>query len=301
MRSASRLGLGTAQFGLDYGITNREGKLTAETVGRILAFAARNGVDTLDTACLYGDSEDAIGRNRPINVAFRVVTKTPKFNGIDDAETAVSLLRTAFGASLERLRQPAVHGLLIHDATDLLGPLGSALWHTLEREKAEGRTAKIGVSVYCGGEIDALLGKFAPDLIQLPWNPIDHRLVEGGQIGALADRGVEIHARSLFLQGLLLQPSNSIPERFAPVAHAVAELDALGARFGLNRLETIMAAAMGQPEIGHFICGVTSVEELHAILLAGEKGAGIKGDICFPKFRGIDPRYLNPARWGELG
>jgi aryl-alcohol dehydrogenase-like predicted oxidoreductase len=300
--AAARLGLGTVQFGLAYGITNSDGRIGDKEAAAILARCAEAGVDLLDTAHLYGESEAAIGHAAPSDASFRIVTKTPKASAAQSAAEAVEALQTAFSGSLEKLRQQSVHALLLHDPADLLGPFGPALWSAMTDLKRQGFVRAIGVSVYEGSEIDAALAGFPLDIVQLPWNPLDRRLEQGGQLAALAGAGVEVHVRSLFLQGLLLQDAQAIPARFGPLREAIAALHASFREAGLSPLEGILAQAFARPEIARFVVGVTSVAELDAILLAGEKAAGVKAPLNPSTSSGdLDALYLNPARWTELG
>lgn len=293
-----RIGLGTAQFGLPYGITNAVGQVGSEDTGAILAVARESGIDTIDTANLYGTSEQVLGDAD--GAAFRIVTKTPKFAG-QSKGVASAALRDALEQSLLKLRRGQVDALLLHDPDDLLGPLGPALWKEMESLKREGLVGKIGVSVYDGGEIDAALQRYPIDLVQLPYSPLDPRLIDGGQLARLAERGVEVHARSLFLQGLLLQPPANIAPKFGALADAVAQLRAAGATAGLDPLETVLALAFKRPEIDRFICGVTSAQELRAIVRAARRVEGVESPVHLATRAALDPRVLNPARWAELG
>lgn len=298
VRGVSRLGLGTAQFGLAYGITNPAGQLDQAEAAAILTCCADAGISTLDTAHLYGDSEAVIGRCSQ-DPAFQIVTKTPKFGDIESEKGAAELLRTAFNESLARLRRRSIHALLIHDAGDLSGPWGRTIWKEMEALKAAGLAGKIGVSVYEGSAIDEAIKAYQIDIVQLPWNPLDSRLKEGGQLERLADQGIEVHARSLFLQGLLLQDVEQIDDRFAPVKEAVRELDRCSANAEIGRLEAILAIAFNRPEITRFIVGVTSAAQLAAIIEATKRAQDPSG-LQLPEFD-LDPIYLNPSRWDELG
>lgn len=293
-----RVGLGTAQFGEVYGITNRAGRVAQAKVAALLALAERSGIDTLDTAPLYGESEAALGASG--TAGFRIVTKTPKFGAATSGQAARNDLRATFMRSLQQLERARVHGLLIHDPADLLGPLGPALWHEMQELKAEGLVSAIGASFYEGVEIDRALDAYPLDLVQLPFNPLDRRLVAGGQLRRLGEAGVEIHARSLFLQGLLLEEPARIPPRFGPVAEAVAEMRAEFDAIGLSMLEGILALAFEQDEIHRFICGVTSVRDLEEIVAAAEKAEALDKPPSLILPDNLDPRLLNPARWREL-
>lgn len=289
-----RIGLGTAQLGLEYGVTNRRGRVPEREAATILDEAAAMGIDTLDTAFLYGDSEAVIGRLASRG-SFRIVTKTPKL----DAASGTAL-QSCFQESLERLQTEHVYGLLFHDPADLTGPDGGQLWRQAEELKAAGSVEKIGVSVYKQAEIDALLDLYPLDLVQLPWSPLDRRMSEGGALDRVTFAGVEIHARSLFLQGLLLQDPSSIDRRFRPIADAVAELHAAYAAAGLRPLEGVLATAFRDQRIARFICGVTSLEELRQLAAAAALAAE-RDDFDPPPAPRLDARFLNPARWTELG
>lgn len=296
MSAARRIGLGTAQFGLDYGITNSRGRVPEEEVRAILDLAAEASMDLVDTAHLYGGSERVLGRCLPEPTPLRLVTKTVKLGA---SATPAAEMLAGFEESLRRLERSAVYGLLFHDPADLLGADGPELWSCAEQLKTEGEIARIGVSIYEADEADRALDLFPLDLVQLPWNPLDRRLIEGGQLERLAATGVEIHARSLFLQGLLLEPVEDVPERFGPVRGAIAEMtEAFGAA-GLSRLEGVLTLAFQRPEIDRFVCGVTSAAELQAIVLAAEKADAVKGAFSFTSSEALDPIYLNPARWPD--
>lgn len=293
-----RIALGTAQLGLDYGITNPTGKVSREEARRILTLCAESEIDTLDTAAGYGESESAIGEWAPRDVHFRIVTKTPKFTALDGA-TAAELLKSTFHTSLLRLRRGNVYALLVHDATDLLGPAGAAIWAAMQQLKSEGLVEKIGASVYEAGEIDRLITSRTVDLVQLPLSPLDCRLLESGHVDALASAGIEIHARSLFLQGLLLADPCTIPEQLAPIASAVTKLDQASAAAGLSRLEAILAFASRHATVSRFVVGVTSARELQGIILAAQRAEWVE-DFQVPRFFDLDPRFLNPSRWPQL-
>jgi aryl-alcohol dehydrogenase-like predicted oxidoreductase len=256
-------------------------------------------MDLLDTARLYGDSEAVIGRCAA-EAGLRIVTKTAKFAGRAPDEAAAQL-RTDFADSLARLERPRVYGLLLHDPADLSGAAGEAVWAAMAALKEEGRVERIGVSVYEGSEIDRLLDRFPLDLVQLPWNPLDHRLEQGGQLARLAQAGVEVHARSLFLQGLLLQAPDEIAPRFGPVRGAVESLRAAAEAEGLTVLEGVLALAFGRREIDRFVCGVAAAGELRGIVEAAEKGRAAADRFRLPAMQPLDAVYLNPACWSELG
>lgn len=294
-----RLGLGTVQFGLPYGITNSVGQVGESEAEAILRCASRLGIDALDTAHLYGGSEAALGRLSARLTGFQIVTKTPKFGECASAGKAVDLLLRAFAQSLDRLVRPCVYALLLHDADDLVGPHGAGLWAAMSHLRAQGLVRKIGVSVYEGAQIETALSLFNLDIVQLPINPLDRRLIEGGQLALLAERGVEVHARSLFLQGLLLAPPEATPAGLGPMRGAIAYLHQRFAAAGLTPLEGVFAWCKDLP-IDRFICGVTSVAELEGIAFAAENAHSLARGVDVAGAPSINSVYLNPARWPAL-
>jgi aryl-alcohol dehydrogenase-like predicted oxidoreductase len=298
--NVSRLGLGTVQFGLDYGITNSSGRVPQAEVSAILSLARAEGVSVLDTAALYGDSEAVLGQALGDWPGWRVVTKTAKFGDLSDAQAVRERVRRDFARSLARLSLDSVYGLIIHDADDLLGRHGSVLWEELVQRRAGGVVAKIGASVYSAQQIEALLNRFEPDLIQLPFSAVDQRLARCGMLAALHRRGVEIHARSVFLQGLLLAPPHTIDTRFGRLRDATAGLQAAWRDAGLTALEGALAAVFRHDEIDHVIVGVSSIDEFRQVLAALHKASQAAGKIGIEQWSIDDDHLVNPANWGRL-
>jgi aryl-alcohol dehydrogenase-like predicted oxidoreductase len=293
VRGATKLGLGTVQFGLDYGVSNAGGRTPPAEVRNILAVAAAEGLRVLDTARLYGESELALGDALSPGDAFRIVTKTPKFpQGFGDSEAAA--LETALAESLRKLRRPSVYGLLAHQASDLLGPGGDRMMDTLYALKAKGLVEKVGASIYSGDEIESLLSLYRFDLIQVPINALDQRLLRGGHLRALRAAGVEVHARSIFLQGLLLMDRGKIPGYFGPILPLLDRFAAMAAGTGNTPLQAALDFACGRPEIDVALVGVNDAGQLRQILSAE---AGLRPGGDYADCHCDDERYVNPSRW----
>ena len=208
----SKIALGTVQFGIDYGINSESGQVQPEEVRSILNYAHSQNIDLLDTAPVYGDSEKILGRANSSN--FKVVTKTRHFDSLKINNNDIRLLNSDFYHSLEYLKQDSVYGVLMHNASDLLKPGAEKLFDQLQKLKQEEKITKIGVSVYDHSQLQAILEIFDIDLVQLPFNIIDKRLIDSGMLAKLKNRGIEVHARSVFLQGLLLMSERNRPDKF---------------------------------------------------------------------------------------
>ena len=192
----NKLALGTVQFGLDYGISNIGGQVSLEEARKVLKLAKEYDIDTLDTASGYGNSEKVLGK---IGVNdFQIVTKTTSL------QLGVDKVLQSFYQSLTDLNATSVDGLLIHNIDDTKDKQFDTLYKELDKLKQDKLINKIGFSTYTPDQVDFLLDNFDFDLIQVPFNVFDTRLIDGGQLQALKNKQIEIHARSVFLQGLLL-------------------------------------------------------------------------------------------------
>jgi aryl-alcohol dehydrogenase-like predicted oxidoreductase len=290
---AAVLGLGTVQFGQSYGVSNRTGRIDPAQVAQILEEAIRDGVDLLDTAACYGESEAVLGIYdlRP----FRVVTKTPRFNGQAISEMHARTLNETFQRSLSHLKLDSVYGLMCHDADDLLASGGARLYEAMAQLKADGLVEKIGVSVYDRSQIDALIERYPLDLVQLPVNVLDQRLIRGGQINRLKASGTEVHARSAFLQGLLLMDPEATPTYFTPVRPLLHKWHSAAADAGLMPLEAALAFVRNTLGIDAVIVGVTSFTEFLACkqAMGVTKGFDATGLAC------DEPIFVNPSNWKQ--
>jgi aryl-alcohol dehydrogenase-like predicted oxidoreductase len=292
-----KLGLGTVQFGMDYGISNQHGKIPFEEVKAILKFAQENGVDVIDTACSYGESESVLGRALSNEHGFRLITKTPFFKRkqvfVDDA----SIIKDTFYGSLRKLGQSKIAGLLTHHADDLLSGGGDILYNALQELKNEGIVEKLGVSVYTGEQIDLLLKRYTFDLIQVPVNILDQRLINNYYLKKLKEQNIEIHARSVFLQGLLLIDPEQLHSFFNPIKPLLFKYRQFLNSHGLSPIEGSLGFVKGIPEIDYLIIGVNNLEQLKDNLQYFNRTYNDSLFSTFKEFSINDLNYLNPYLW----
>ncbi len=250
-----KIGLGTVQFGLPYGVSNTRGQVSRADAAAILAVAAKGGIHTLDTAANYGTAEEVLAA---LDTApFRIVTKTISAgNGV---EAVVARARQ----SAARLKADT---LLVHAAKDLGDP---ALWPALQRLKDEGLFRHIGISVYVADDPAELAARLRPDVMQLPFSLLDQRLLRDGTLARLTGMGVEIHARSLFLQGLLFLEEP--PPKLRHIAPRLAAIRKQIADAGSMPLAAALGFVLSRPEIGTALVGVTCAAELREILDAASR------------------------------
>jgi aryl-alcohol dehydrogenase-like predicted oxidoreductase len=276
-----KLGLGTVQFGQAYGVSNQRGQVPAAEAAAILARAAKTGIGLLDTAANYGEAETVLAA---LDTApFRIVTKTVGLShGLDEV--------------IARARQSArtlnADTLLVHAAGDLKGTDGEIYWNALMNLKDAGVFRRIGISTYVADDPAALAKRFKPDVMQLPFSLLDQRLLADGTLARLADMNVEIHARSLFLQGLLfLDPP---PENLKAAAPHLTHLRETVKDAGATPLSAALGFVLARPEIAVGLVGVTSLGELDEILDAVDQP---RPALDWTSFALKDERLLTPSRW----
>ena len=287
-----RLALGTAQFGLPYGIANQAGQVSWKDVSAMLQLAVLNGIDTLDTAIAYGESEVALGQAG--TQGFNVVTKLPALP--DDCLDVISWVMEQVDASFTRLGVSSVYALLLHRPEQLLGPHGKELYEALYALKERGKVQKVGVSIYNPLELDALTRLFHFDLVQAPFNIIDSRLHRTGWLQRLKDDEVEIHTRSAFLQGLLLMPEENLPSKFTPWSDLFQRWHTWQAEHHVSALQACLAFSLSFPEIDRVIVGADSINQLDQII----KASRLTLPDNLPDLYCEAENLINPARWSCL-
>lgn len=290
-----RIGLGTVQFGLGYGLGHAGGRVDDADVRQILEIARTEGVDVLDTARAYGVAEEVLGRCLRPGHAFRIVTKTAPLKALRGTPQGEAACRQSLEESFRALRTEHVDTVLVHHADDLLAPGGEAVWGVLQQQKKSGRIRAAGVSVYDAGQIDALLARFDLDVVQLPLSAFDQRLLRSGHLQKLRQRGVEIHARSIFLQGLLLQDPDAVSPYFDPIRARLQAWDAAVRAAGVTRVAAALAFARSVPELDVTLMGVHSAADLQGNFRDWQASADVR--LTFADFSVEDEAMVNPGRW----
>jgi hypothetical protein len=285
------LALGSAQFGLDYGVSNSDGQTSQSETRSILALARNLGVEILDTAAEYGQSESILG---DIGVdSFRVITKLPPKL---DSQIGVEVwVRQSLNLSLKKLRINSAYGLLLHRSEQLEGSSGKQVIWAVNELKAMGLIKKFGVSIYDPSELELVTQVCIPDIVQAPINVLDRRLITSGWLKRLNQLGTEVHARSVFLQGLLLLPRHKVPEKFKPWAPLFDEWHSWLLRHKADPLVICLAAVSSLP-IDSLVFGVNKLDHLIQIVDAAKKASS----LTYPNLICEDLNLIKPSNWNAL-
>ncbi len=283
----ARLGLAASQFGLDYGVSNPRGRSPEAEVTDILQIAARTGVSVLDTT-VGGRAERVMGEVMPRPCPFRVVVKTARCDrGPDYVEAEAR-------ASLRKLGIDHAHAILVEQAGDLFSPHGPAMWDRMKQMRDDGLFDRIGVSVYASDDPVGIARRFRPDVMQAPASLLDQRLLLNGALAEMCEMGIEVHLRSIFLQGLLFLPPDRLPSQLQSASRGLSRVRRMIAEGRSDPLQAALGFALARPEASAVIVGVSTAAELQAVAAAA---ASPPPDLDWNEMALDDPTALEPGNW----
>jgi aryl-alcohol dehydrogenase-like predicted oxidoreductase len=289
----SKLALGTVQFGIPYGVSNESGQINSREVGNILSIARQNGIDTLDTAISYGESEAVLGCQSLDGIS--IVTKLPEIPL--DCNNIIDWVNSQIEGSLNRLNISSLDGVLLHKPHQLLGSFGDELYNALNNLKEGGLVNRIGISIYNVKELEIFCEKFKYDLIQAPFSVFDRRLTESGWLQFLYEQGTDIHVRSIFLQGLLLMNEDTRPAKFNRWNNVWNCWDDWLKETNQYPLDACLRYVLSRPEIEKVVVGVSSSSDLQEIL----ESSNMDEFFSLPDgLSDIDEELLDPSNWSNL-
>jgi len=257
--------LGTAQFGLPYGITNAAGQVPEEVVAALLLEAQGTNICWLDSAQAYGNAESVLGRQLPTSHRFRLISKLPAQPQLTFCAQDVDGWEKAFIASRQHLGVLNIDALLLHAPGDLAKPGSQHLEAWLLGLRERGVVKRLGVSIYTAKDLDGLNPALL-DLVQLPLSLFDQRLLQDGTVQRLRARGTAIHARSLYLQGLLLTSASKWPKWINPEVRAHQQaLEKLAEQRGCRLIDLVLGFAHEQEDLEAVVVGICSIQELREL------------------------------------
>lgn len=286
----NRIVLGGAQLGLPYGILNGGETLSREEVARILDTAVDHRIDSIDTAIAYGQSESIIGatsQNR-----FKIISKLPPLPV--DISNVSEWVHSQVQGSLSRLKCTSLDALLLHRPQDLTGAQGAELYAAIGLLMAEKVIRRFGVSIYSPDDLEGIIGTFDIHVVQAPLNVFDRRIL--GVTNRLSALNIEVHVRSVFLQGVLIASPKNRPQRFEPWSEHFALFDEWVRSSGVSAMACCMGFALQQPGIAKLVIGTTSAESLDEIMNSIPNSVlEVPTHLQSSVEQLIDPRFWNAA------
>ena len=266
-----KLVLGTVQFGLPYGINNTKGQTEKEEVFKILQSAQKNAINTLDTAPAYGNSMETLGEFFKHSNSFSVISK---FHG----KTEKEIVGSVDNSYKDWLENPSTISVL-------------------DKLKQEQKVGKIGISLYTNDEFLSAIESGLFDVIQIPFNILDNYSLKGSLIEKAKNKGVEVHTRSVFLQGLFFKSIETLPAFFSPLKEALSKIHTLCADNNLSVHELALLYVLHQSNIKRVLIGVETEKQLLMNIEVLKKDISISliQEINNIKIEEID--LLNPVTW----
>lgn len=286
-----RLALGAAQFGLNYGVTNKIGEVSNEEMKIILNFAKKQSIETIDTAVNYGTSETRLGSFDLSS--FDIITKISDLGlpptGVEDHIIEVIV------RSLERLNITKLEAVLIHNADLIFSSASSKIFRGLLKAKDKGLCKKIGVSIYNPDHIKTISQKYPIDLIQAPLSIFDQRMIHSGALTYCKDNNISVHIRSIFLQGLLICSSEERPRYFDKWDRIWALWDSWLQENNFSRVQGAISFINYQLPLGieRVVIGFQNIRQFKEVIFNKDTLA----DNFPDEFASIDEALRDPTKW----
>ena len=291
MRVIDKLILGTVQFGLDYGVNNTIGKASSANVKEILDAATQHGVSLLDSAESYGDSHEKIGEyHKKSSNSFQVITKFSPAR-LDLPTNIIERVHT----NLKTLNVESLYSYMFHSYSDYK-KFYPNFKKDLEFLRKKNFIKKIGVSLYTNKEFEDVLKNNDIDLIQLPFNLFENSSRKKDVILKAKSKEFEIHARSIFLQGLFFKKIDTIKGKLLPLKPQLEKLALIKTKYNISTERLALQYVLQKQYIDKVLIGVDSVEQLINNIKISSETIKIPSEEI-DKINVINNKLLNPVNW----
>ena len=286
-----------AQFGLDYGITNKNGKVSESEVSRIIDLAKSNNIQKLDTAQSYGSSEEVLGRNLGLKNDWIITSKLEPLNKKKINNSDIIKMNKSFKETLNRLNVKSLNTFMVHRPSDFNCRKNKILLDWLISLQENNLIKNIGISIYQKTDLSEISLENI-QIIQLPLSVYDQRLYLDGTIDNIHSKGIKVQARSIFLQGIILQDSKYIPKFLSSEFHTHhIKIGEYLKDINMERLELALRFIKSIKLLDSFVVGVISVEELSSIIDVCQKIELNSNLIDFNSFSWNKKFDLDPRQW----
>ena len=292
MQAINKIILGTVQLGIKYGINNSTGKLSENEVLSLLSEAYDMGIRTLDTAELYGDAHELIGKyhaNNPSRL-FKIITKFPheiKDNVTDKVAGYLKILQ------IEKLE-----GLLFHSYESYQKELENL--SLISSFKEVGIIKNIGVSIYTNSQMEAVIKNDHIDIIQLPFNLLDNNNLRGDMIKKAKNAGKTIHTRSAFLQGLFFMPLTSNNPILKALQYELELINNIIVQEHIDVQSLALNYCLQQENIDNILIGVDNITQLRQNIQKAQQPLSKELLERIDKIKVKQPDLLNPSLWKQF-
>lgn len=289
------LALGTVQLGMDYGVTNEWGAPSQQQAMQVLSEFTQDGGCWLDTAPAYGQSESVIGHYRSqTDKPIKLCSKSPHLNPDDSVADMIAKLDQSLDASLKKLQTGSLDIYLLHQPWLLVHSAIDPIVAWMRVQQRAGTIGQIGASIYRPEDLDGWPASHHwLQWVQLPSNLLDQSAWRLGLLERLRARGVKIQVRSVFLQGLLLNPMLAQVELSSEQVRGLSHRLALANALGFSAMDLALGYVKQLP-VDQVVVGVDRVEQLQDIK---RRWALAPTDVEWQQFQSTDEYLINPSTW----
>ena len=281
-----KLAVGTVKFGTNYGLINKK-KIYLNEINKISKFidSKINNINLIDTAFSYGKSHKIIGRTK-LN-KLKIVTKIRFLS-----KNKINYFNKNIDNLLKDLRVNKIYGLLFHDVKDAINKNYLKLLLDLKKKKI---IKKIGVSIYSPNDLKIILKLWKPDIVQVPFNIFDQRLVKSGYLDLLKKLKIEIHVRSCFLQGLLVNYDRNKKKfkKFQKWNGLLESWSGWCRNNNISKFEACLQFIKNYKKIDYLVVGFDNLKQLKEIIYTLDK----KEIKITNKFYSSDLKLIDPRKW----
>jgi len=282
-----KIALGTANFGQKYGLAGKIIK-SDKKIKKIIQFANNSKIKLIDTSNNYGSSETLLGNNNLKN--FKIITKLKISNDEKKSNNLENIVFNKVEESLLKLNIKKLYAILLHESNDLKSNKRHKLIKVLKKLKKRNLVSKIGISIYNPKELNFIWPFWKPDIVQCPFNILDRRIYESGWLKKLKKNKTEIHVRSIFLQGLLLQNEKSMPRKFKKWKNIFKKWNNYCKKENISKIQGCINFIKSFKKISFVIIGFENIKQVKNIISYFENDRKSYTTIACNDIRLIDPR-----------
>ena len=284
-----KIALGTANFGQKYGLSKKNIKSNKE-IEKILKFSNSSNINLIDTSSNYGSSEILLGKNCLKN--FKLVTKLKVSIKEKKSNNLENIIYQKVEKSLLKLNIKKLYAILLHDSNDLKGSRKNLIIKVLKKLKKKKLVSKIGVSIYDPKELNFIWSFWKPDIVQCPFNILDQRIFKSGWLNKLIKNKIEVHVRSIFLQGLLLKDEKTIPKKFKKWKNIFRQWDKYCDEENISKLQACINFIKFFKKISYVVAGFENISQTKKIIECFNNDKK-----NFISLTCSDAKLINPRLW----
>ncbi len=283
--------IGSANFNQIYGI--KKNFIKSKEINKLLNFAQKNKIKKIDTSPAYNKSEKIIGLFSKKKI--KVISKIPQLPKNLKKNQIKNWVTQSITKSLENLKVKKFECILLQDAEVLLSKNGKEIYKCMKNIKNKKLTNKIGISIYEFNKLKKIFSKFQFDTVQVPFNILDQRLVTTGWLKKFKKKNIEVHARSIFLQGLLLLRSKQLPKKLNYLKKHWVIWENWLKKNKFNPLQVCLSFVLKYKNLDGVIVGQNNLEQFKQII----KLRLIKKNFILPNLKIPNRKLIDPRQWNK--